>query len=381
MEQSLKIVVHCVYYPPEVGGLESHVHYLCRGLAERGHVVTVVTSLSRAGLPTREEADGVRVWRTPLPSRTPWGWFAHAAGSTERTREAVADADVVHAQAFPSILPCSLALVGRSTPLAATIHTSHFLRLAARKTTRSALGALIRRSDHNFAASNELAQAVRGLGPSLEAEVLVNGVDADIFRPVPPSMPASAGSGARRLVVPRRLFAKNGVEFFVRAMPAIVAAGARNEIKIDALVVGGGPEHERLERLAGELGVGSRIRFLGPQPHDEMPGLLCSGDLAVLPSLVEATSVAALESMACGVPVAASNVGGLPEIVDDAVGGLFEPGDPEALAAKVVALLADPALLERGRTARQRVARHWSNDRLVERHLEAYRRLTGQGSG
>lgn len=379
MEQSLKIVVHCVYYPPEVGGLESHVHYLCRGLAERGHVVTVVTSLSRAGLPTREEVDGVRVWRTPLPSRTPRGWFAHAARSTKRTREAVADADVVHAQAFPSILPCSLALAGRSTPLAATIHTSHFLRLADRKTIRSALGALIRRSDHNFAASNELAQAVRGLGPSLEAEVLVNGVDADVFRPVPPSLPAPAP--ARRLVVPRRLFAKNGVEFFVRAMPAIAAAGARKEIEIDALVVGGGPERERLERLAEELGVGSRIRFLGPRPHDEMPGLLCSGDLAVLPSLVEATSVAALESMACGVPVAASNVGGLPEIVDDAVGGLFEPGDPEALAAGVVALLADPALPERGRTARRRVARHWSNDRLVERHLEAYRRLTGQGCG
>lgn len=392
MDQSLKIVVHCVYYPPEVGGLESHVHYLCRGLAERGHVVSVITSLSRPGLPTREDADGVRIWRTPLSSRTPWGWFAHAAGSTRRTREAVADADVVHAQAFPSILPCSLALAGRSTPLAATIHTSHFLRLAGRKTTRSALGALIRRSDHNFAASNELAHAVQSLGPSLEAEVLVNGVDAQVFRPVPPSMPVTAsasapasasgsGSRSRRLVVPRRLFPKNGVEFFVRAMPAIAAAGARVEIDIDALVVGGGPERERLERLAGELGVGSRIRFLGPRPHDEMPGLLCSGDLAVLPSLVEATSVAALESMACGVPVAASNVGGLPQIVDDAVGGLFEPGDPEALAAKVVALLADPALPERGRTARRRVVQHWSNDRLVERHLEAYRHLTGHGRG
>lgn len=379
MGQSLKIVVHCVYYPPEVGGLESHVHYLCRGLAARGHAVTVVTSQSRPGLPASQEADGVRIWRTPLPARAPWGWFAHAAGSTPRTREAAADADVVHAQAFPSILPCSLALTGRSIPLAATIHTSHFLRLAARSTTRAALGRLIQRSAHTFAASNELAQAVRELGPSLEAEVLVNGVDTDVFRPAPPSMPAPGGG--LRLVVPRRLFPKNGVEFLVRAMPAIAAAAARRALDVDALVIGDGPERERLERLAHELGVGSRIRFLGARPHDEMPGLLCSGDLAILPSLVEATSVAALESMACGVPVAASRVGGLPEIVDDAVGGLFEPGDPEALAAKVVALLSDPELRQRGRTARRRVAQRWSNDRLVERHLEAYRRLTSASRG
>lgn len=378
MGQSLKIVVHCVYYPPEVGGLESHVHYLCRGLAARGHIVTVVTSASQPGLPAQEETDGVRIWRTPLPSRTPWGWFAHAAGSTPRTRKAVADADVVHAQAFPSILPCSLALAGRSTPLAATIHTSHFERLAARSATRAALGTLLRRSGHNFAASDQIAKFVRNLGPSLEAEVLVNGVDTDVFRPAPPSMSAPAG---RRLVVPRRLVPKNGVEFFVRAMPAIVAACAQDSVEVDALVVGGGPEQDRLERLAAELEVDSRIRFLGPRLHDEMPGLLCSADLAVLPSLMEATSVAALESMACGVPVAASRVGGLPQIVDEAVGGLFEPGDPEALAAKVAALLADPALAERGRTARQRVVHRWSNDRLVERHLEVYRCLAGASCG
>ena len=100
----LKIVVHCVYFPPEVGGLESHVHYLCRGLVKRGHEVTVVTSLSQPGLPPEEDIDGIRVHRTPLPARNWWGWLAHAVGSTPRTRAAVQGADVVHAQAFPSLL-------------------------------------------------------------------------------------------------------------------------------------------------------------------------------------------------------------------------------------------------------------------------------------
>lgn len=361
----MRILVHCVYFPPEVGGLESHVHYLCRGLAERGHSVTVVTSLSRPGLPPEEEFQGIRVLRTPLPSRTPLGWFAHAAGSTARTREAAEEADVVHAQAFPSILPCALALAGRSTPLVTTLHTSHFLRLAARRPTAAALHKLIEISHHNFAASKEIADVGERLGPSISVEVLVNGVETDVFRP-------AAGPVARgpTLIVPRRLFAKNGVEYFVRAMPLIV-----QHTHASALIVGDGPERAKLEALAAELGVGDRIAFLGARPHAEMPRLLPAGDLAVFPSLVEATSVAALECMACGLPVAASAVGGLPEIVDDAVGGLFPPADPQAMATKVLALLSDPRLPERGATARRRVVARWSNARLVERHLEVYRDL------
>ena len=367
----MRIVQHCVYFPPEVGGLESHVHYLCRGLVKRGHDVSVVSSLSRPGLAEREEVDGIDVHRTRLPSRTPWGWFAHAAGSTPRTRAVVQGADVVHAQAFPSILPCSLALAGSATPLVCTLHTSHFLRLAANPLVAPALGRLVELSDYNFAASKEIADVGEGLGPSISVETLVNGVETEIFRPVDGTHPRA---GCRwRLVVPRRLFPKNGVEFFVRAMPLIAARA-----DVDAIVVGDGPDREMLQGLARELGVAEHIQFLGARPHAEMPGLLCSADLAIFPSLVEATSVAALECMACGVPVAASAVGGLPQIVDDSVGGLFPPGDPEALAAKILELVSAGGLVERGATGRRSVVAKWSNERLVDRHLAVYR---GLGAG
>ena len=367
----MRIVVHCVYFPPEVGGLESHVHYLCRGLARRGHEVAVVTSLSRPGLPAREEIDGIDVHRTPLPARNYWGWFVHAAGSTPRTRAVAHGADIVHAQAFPSILPCSLALAGSGVPLVTTLHTSHFLRLAANRLSAPALGRLIELGDHNFAASGEIAEVAEGLGPTISVEVLVNGVETEIFRPVPGVHPRA---GRRpRLVVPRRLVPKNGVEFFVRALPAIVDGA-----DADAIVIGDGPERARLEALAQELGIAERIEFLGARPHATMPGLLCSADLAIFPSLMEATSVAALECMACGLPVAASAVGGLPQIVDDAVGGLFPPGDPAGLAAKVVELLSGGDLAARGRVGRERVVSLWSNERLVDRHLEVYGELAGR---
>lgn len=367
--------MHCVYYPPEVGGLESHVAELARGMVEAGHEVRVVTSLSMKGLPREEVVDGVRVYRSWFPSRGPVGWIAHALLSVPRTRSWAGWADIVHAQAFASIVPAGVAARGHGRPLVATFHTSHFLARARHPVWRPLLGRLVRRPSYALAASTEIAEVAMALAPGVRVEPLTNGVDTDRFRPSAAVRPAP--SGVRQIVVPRRLFQKNGVEYFVRAMPGILerVTGVR------ALVIGDGPERERLEALARELGVRSEIEFLGARPHAEMPGLLSSGELAVFPSLMEATSVAALECMACGLPVVATRVGGLPEIVDESVGRLVDPADPEALARGVVALLESGSLAARGTAARTRVVEEWSNARLVERHLEIYRTLLASPGG
>ena len=122
--------MHSAYFPPEVGGLESHIFYLCRALAARGHEVDVVTSRSRPELPAHEVVDGVTVWRTWLPGRNTPGWAAHSIGSVPRTRAVVARADVLHAQDIAAVLPLVLARVTRAVPLVATYHTSHFLKRA-----------------------------------------------------------------------------------------------------------------------------------------------------------------------------------------------------------------------------------------------------------
>jgi glycosyltransferase involved in cell wall biosynthesis len=366
----VNILVHCIYFRPEVGGLESHVHQLCKGFAERGHKVDLVTSQSVKGTPKLEMIDGVNVWRTWFPSRSPAGWILHSFGSVPRLRERARVADVIHAQAFASVVPGALARRVSGAPLVVTYHTSHFLRRAERARWRPVLSRLVRMADHNLAASREIAAVAESLAPGVDVEALTNGVDTDLFTPGRAALPPK---GRARLVVPRRLFAKNGVEFLVRAMPRIV-----ERVDAEALLVGDGPERGRLEALAEELGVAGRVRFLGARPYEEMPGLLRSGEVAVFPSLMEATSVAALESMACEVPVAASRVGGLPEIVDETVGTLFEPADPDDLADAVVRLLSSSDLADRGAQGRRRVLERWSNDRLVDRHLEIYRSLAGR---
>ena len=359
--------MHCVYFPPEVGGLESHVYFLCRGLVERGHQVCVVTSHSIPETPPHEAMDGIQVWRTWFPARNAPGWALHALASIPKLRAVAEGADVLHAQAFASVVPCVAARRSTGAPLVTTFHTSHFLRRAQIPRWRPLLGWMVRAGDYNLAASRELASVAESLAPEVKVEALANGVDTERFQRTQSALPATA---RRRIIVPRRLFEKNGVETLVRALPLIAA-----QVDVEAVLIGDGPERGRLEEMVRAQGLQDRVVFLGARPHGEMPGLLSAGELAVFPSLMEATSVAALESMACELPVAASGVGGLLELVDDEVGGLFEPANPESLASTVIQLLAGPDLAARASHARQRVVVRWSNDRLVERHLAIYREL------
>lgn len=379
--------MNSLYFPPEVGGLESHVHTLCRELARRGHEVTVLTSRSRPGLARAERVDGLNVYRAWMPSRTPAGWVAHALASVPLHLQHAAAADILHAQTFAMAPPAWPSRWRYGPPLVLSLHTSHFLVRARRRRWRPILRRIIASADALLAASREILDTALELHPHPRAEVLLNAVDTNVFRPGPERDSGAslwgggagvADSGRRdRLLVPRRLFPKNGVEYLVRALPRLA-----RERDVQAVIVGEGPERPRLETLARELGIADRVRFAGSRPHCEMPPILRAADLVLVPSLMEASSVAALEAMACGVPVAASRVGGLPEIVDDEVGALFEPADPESLAATVARLLADEqGLRRRGEAARRRVVERFSLDRLVDRHLEIYRTLVEERDG
>ncbi|MBR9989237.1 MAG: glycosyltransferase family 4 protein [Gemmatimonadetes bacterium] len=418
----MRILQQCIYFPPEVGGLESHAYFLCRELVRMGHQVTMMTSLSQPGLRERECMDGVEVVRKWFPrKRTPAGWAAHTLGTVPHYMRLAKHADVLHAQTFASAIPGMRAKRKYGHPLVITLHTSHFLKLAKKPVWRPVLRRIVKSADWLLAASGEIRDVALDLYPHQRAEALTNGVDTELFVPrdavagtvrswdgvtptgsaapadgVEPSGSAAPADGVEpsgsiapsdgvtptgsavppdragrpRVLVPRRLFEKNGVEYFIRALPLI-----RTELEIDAVLVGDGPERERLERIAGELDVTDMVTFMGSRPNDEMPALLADADVAVLPSLMEATSVAALEAMSCGVPVAASRVGGLPEIVDESVGTLFEPADPQSLATALVALLRRPDRVATGLRARERVVQSWSVVRLARRHQEIYETL------
>ena len=160
-----------------------------------------------------------------------------------------------------------------------------------------------------------------------------------------------------------RLEPEKGQRHLIDAMPAILRAVPETWLA----VVGEGSEADALQARAASLGpeVAARIVFTGRR--DDVSALTADLTLAVLPSLREAQGISLIEAMARGVPVVASAVGGIPEVVTDGVDGrLVPPGDPAALADAIVELLRDPALRHRlGEAGRRTVADRFSIDAQV----------------
>ena len=149
----------------------------------------------------------------------------------------------------------------------------------------------------------------------------------------------------------------------------------RERVRARFLVVGDGPDREAVERQASEYGLGDDVLFLGEQ--DDPVALLSVSDLFLLTSIQESFGLAALEAMACGVPVVASKVGGLPEIIEDGVTGFVcAPDDVEGTAERGVTLLTDPDLHARvSDNAASLVRTKYCTDRIVPIYEAAYQRV------
>ncbi|MDE2125773.1 MAG: glycosyltransferase family 4 protein [Armatimonadetes bacterium] len=146
------------------------------------------------------------------------------------------------------------------------------------------------------------------------------------------------------------------------------------ESRVLAIAAGDGARRAEMEQLAAELALnGGRIRFLGART--DVPELLAAGDIFVLPSLSEGMPLSVLEAMAAGLPVLASRVGGLPDLVADGeTGRLLEPGDATQLAAALQSLEASPALrMQWGCNGRHRVERQFSFSAMADAYGRLYR--------
>lgn len=249
------------------------------------------------------------------------------------------------------------------------------------------------------------AEAVRqwliGLGHRADKiAVIHNGLDPAAFaQPRPdPALRRELGvpANAPLVIVLARLVPSKGIECFIEAAAAVRSRSPETRF----LIVGGlyasdgegamereSSYMESLQRLAARLGVGDRVIFTGFR--SDIPELLSHATVSVLPSLSgEGLPNALMESMAAGVPVVATRVGGSAEVVgeDGAAGLMVPPGDPRALGAAMLAVLDDPELAQRlGRTARLRMQQGFSLEHMVRRTEELYadllERALGRGRG
>lgn len=282
------------------------------------------------------------------------------ATSAFLAREILASCDA-HQRAIPKILT--------------TLHGTDITLVGSDPTYRPITRVSILKSDAVTTPSEHLRDEThrRFELHQLPIEVIPNFVDPERFVPRPP---ASATTPAPSHGPPTLIHVSNFRA--VKRIDDLVSIFERVARATDArlVLVGDGPELGPAERRLRALGLRDRVVLHGHR--HEVADLLAQADVFVLPSSQESFGVAALEAMACGLPVVASAVGGLPEVIDHGETGLLAPvGDVDAFAAAILDLIAHPERARGMGAAAREVARaRFSMDAALDRYEDLYRRLT-----
>lgn len=207
-------------------------------------------------------------------------------------------------------------------------------------------------------------------------EVIPNFVDTEVFKPYDDDLPHPASTLLGHC--PR----KNGTKILVhvsnfrpvKRIKDIILTFSKvlKETPAHLILIGDGPERSSAEALCRELGIGESVCFLGRQ--ESFIPWLQSADLFLLPSELESFGLAALEAMSCGVPVIATNVQGIPEVVMDGVTGfLSSVGDTDDMASKALKILKEPGLHNTmSKNARKLVLDNYKMDRILDQYLAYY---------
>lgn len=218
-----------------------------------------------------------------------------------------------------------------------------------------------------------MAGILRRLGVTAHIEIVPNGVELSRFQQTFEDSRAEFGfhSDDLLLVYSGRLAPEKNLEFLLRAFFAVAEAVE----KVHLLLIGGGPEEERLRSLVAQSGLAQRVHFTGLLPYDKVPKYLAMCDIFVTASVTEVHPLSVIEAMAAGLPVVGVHSVGVGDTVEDGVTGFLAREDVAAFAAKLTRLCLDPALRRRMGQAARAAAEKYNIERTSRIMLSHYERL------
>lgn len=272
-----------------------------------------------------------------------------------------------------------LAARGRRLPFVTTLHGTDITLVGLDRSYLPITRFSIQESDGVTSISKYLKEkTVCEFGVTRPIEVIPNFVNCDVYTPYQDE--GIRAEARKRLAKPGEAILMHLSNFRpVKRVPDVVKvfASVAQRLPAKLVLIGDGPDRSAAEWLAHDLGIADRIHFMGKQ--ERVNELLPLADLMILPSQLESFGLAALEAMACKVPTIATDVGGVPELIDDGVTGLLYPvGDVDAMADGAVTLLKDRDRLEIMRDAARKTARtRFCSTLVLPRYVKYYEQVLG----
>jgi glycosyltransferase involved in cell wall biosynthesis len=365
-EHNMKVVlaIEC----SEPGGAENLVVLLGDRLRAAGHEPIIVCH-EEGWLTDRARSFDLPIWIVPQAKGLALTWPLRFARRLRNER-----IDIVHSHEFGMNVYASLAAALARIPFVGTIHGKH--RVAEKRRRILAYQILRRCGLEIVAVSRDLAEFLsKGFGLPLDA-----------FHVIHPGIPLEEAPAHRTDAETRKrartelgipldgaLAVAVGSLFPVKDHPTLLKAVA--SLPGTRLAIAGeGSELQALEELTNALQISERVHLLGLRA--DVDRVLRSADVFCQPSLSEGLPLSIIEAMAWGLPVVATRVGGIPEVVDEGgTGYLVPPGDPAALARGIERVLSEPLRAEElGRSAMQRAHADFSLEKMVDAYVNLYER-------
>lgn len=375
----MKILIISEDFLPYIGGISHHVVKISKALAGRGHDVSLLVRVPKEYQCRSRDLERVRI--LPVHTAAISNGRLHKLRHLEfllrgfRTYWKLARSehfDVVHWHGLWSDNLLARLFRRSGSGLVFTNHSSRFLEVEANRIKRLGLKAWLTRPDICISPSRELAEKYQSILRSVSTLFIPNGVDIRNFggKIDKKRSRKSLGLPLEGIIVacPRRLCEKNGVHFLVNAIPHI-----DSESPVYFAIAGSGPMERELKKMVSSINVADRVIFLGAVEYAKMPSFYGACDCAVFPSLKEATSLAALEALAAGLPVVASAVGGLVDLLHGSDAGfLVEPAQPLSIAEALNRFIADASLRNRAGMLARQLAENYSWEEIARRTESAY---------
>jgi L-malate glycosyltransferase len=357
-------------------------------LANLGHQVHFISYSQPFRLNGREE--GIFYHEVPVSSYPLFEFPPYDLALASRMAEVAefCELDLLHVHyAIPHSVSALLARQmlasrGRRLPFVTTLHGTDITLVGLDRSYLPITRYSIQESDGVTAISSYLKEkTIESFDITRPIEVVSNFVNCDVYSPIKDE--AKRAEARHKFAEPDEAILMHLSNFRpVKRVVDVVKIFARvaGEMPARLILIGDGPDRSAAEWLAHDLGIQSRIHFLGKQ--DRVNELLPLADLLLMPSELESFGLAALEAMACKVPAVATRVGGVPELIDDGKTGLlYEVGDVDGMADGVLGLLRDRERLTAMRDAvRQTAQKQFCASLVVPHYVRFYEEVIKGGS-